>query len=68
MKASVARSYPAVYSFASRLPDDPPEPVALMPDADPVKRLAGLRENRRGKGLPAEPTDEQILKIWSDAA
>lgn len=26
--------------------------------------LNELRENRRGKGLYVEPTDEQILEIW----
>jgi hypothetical protein len=41
------------------------EAVALIRDAE-SERLAELRENRRGKGLPTEPTDEQIVQIWSD--
>ena len=54
-----------VYSFASRLTDDRREAVALMRYAE-SERLAELRENRRAKGLPAEPTDDQIMQIWSD--
>lgn len=41
----VARYYPAVYSFASRLTDDPREAIALTRDAfsGARKQLQGIR-------------------------
>jgi hypothetical protein len=44
--SSVARYYPAVYSFASRLTDDPREAVALTRDAfrNSQKQLRNLRD------------------------
>lgn len=54
-----------IYSFAFGLTDNPRQAVAVMRDAE-SERVAELRENRRGKGLPAEPTDQQIMQIWSD--
>jgi hypothetical protein len=44
----VARYYPAVYSFASRLTDDPSEAIALTRDAfrSAQKQLCSLRDQR----------------------
>ena len=44
--ALIARNYPAVYSFASRLTDDPREAIALTRDAFNVarKQLRNLRD------------------------
>ncbi len=43
----VARYYPAVYSFASRLTDDPREAIALTRNAlrSAQKQLCSLRES-----------------------
>jgi hypothetical protein len=62
MKTPASRS--GNYGFASRLTNDPWEAVAFMRDVDTENRLTEVRENRRGKGLPIEPTDEQIMQIW----
>ena len=60
MKAPPSRSGQCAALFT----DDLRKAVALMRDAETEKKLAEVKENRRAKGLSAEPVDEQIMQIW----
>jgi DNA-directed RNA polymerase specialized sigma24 family protein len=62
----VARYYPAVYSFASRLTDDPREAVVLTRDA--FKSTQNQLRNRRDEAALASVLISAVIRAGLTAA